>query len=99
VIHALSAAGGFTSRLHGGQQQRDQGGNDRNDHKQFDERKTRSPSKSLHGMFLTRQSSSSAPVLEPTGIGIRRLNGANLLCFANKLARRWPDQSITKGTH
>ena len=40
VIGALASSSGFAGGLHGGQQQRDQDPDDRDDHQQFDERKT-----------------------------------------------------------
>jgi hypothetical protein len=40
VVDALGAAGGLTSSLDGGQEQRHQDTNDRDDHEQFDERET-----------------------------------------------------------
>ena len=45
VVGALNPAGGLARRLHGGQQQRDQHGDDGDDHQQLDQRETsRTPS-------------------------------------------------------
>ena len=44
VVGALSAAGRFASRLHGGKKQRDEYGDDGDDHQQFDQGETGSSS-------------------------------------------------------
>ena len=40
VVDALGAAGGLARRLHGGQEQADQDGDDGDHHQQFDQRET-----------------------------------------------------------
>ena len=40
IVDALGAAGGFASRLHGGQEQRDQDGDDGDHHQKLDQGKT-----------------------------------------------------------
>jgi len=49
VVRALGSPGRFARRLHGGQEQRDQDGNDRDHDQQFDQSKSAHGAVSWHG--------------------------------------------------
>ena len=53
VVDALDAAGGLARRLHGGQQQRDQDRDDRDDDQQLDQREGGATMSSLHDVTLS----------------------------------------------
>src|SRR3954451_20598227 len=53
VVHALRPPRRLASRLHGGEEQRDQAADDREDYKQLDERERPTPVSS-HGLLLPR---------------------------------------------
>jgi hypothetical protein len=55
IVRALHAPGGLACRLHGREQQRDQDGDDRDDHQELDQGKS-SASDSIHLVFLWKGS-------------------------------------------
>src|SRR5207247_50346 len=64
VVHARDAFGAFLGPGQGGQQQRRQDGDDRDNHQQFNESKSAGPSAAIHGFM--RFPSFTASIKEPT---------------------------------